>query len=29
LHQRLENNDGWQLKEGRIFQKNIIGMRSL
>ncbi|WP_050464454.1 4-hydroxybenzoate 3-monooxygenase [Herbaspirillum autotrophicum] len=28
LHQRLENNDGWQLKEGRIFQKNIIGMRS-
>lgn len=28
LHQRLENNDGWKLKEGKIFQKNIIGMRS-
>ena len=28
LHARLENDDGWQLKEGRIFQKNIIGMRS-
>lgn len=28
LHGRLENNDGWRLKEGRIFQKNIIGMRS-
>jgi p-hydroxybenzoate 3-monooxygenase len=28
LHARLENNDGWQLKEGKIFQKNIIGMRS-
>ncbi|HEY4317414.1 MAG TPA: 4-hydroxybenzoate 3-monooxygenase [Herbaspirillum sp.] len=28
LHARLENNDGWKLKEGRIFQKNIIGMRS-
>jgi p-hydroxybenzoate 3-monooxygenase len=28
LHLRLENNDGWKLKEGRIFQKNIIGMRS-
>lgn len=28
LHARLENNDGWTLKEGNIFQKNIIGMRS-
>jgi p-hydroxybenzoate 3-monooxygenase len=28
LHTRLENDDGWQLKEGRIFQKNIVAMRS-
>jgi p-hydroxybenzoate 3-monooxygenase len=28
LHARLESDDGWKLKEGRIFQKNIIGMRS-
>ena len=28
LHARLENHDGWQLNEGKIFQKNIIGMRS-
>jgi len=28
LHARLENDDGWRLKEGRIFQKGIIGMRS-
>jgi p-hydroxybenzoate 3-monooxygenase len=28
LHARLENNDGWKINEGRIFQKNIIGMRS-
>lgn len=28
LHSRLENDDGWRLKEGKIFQKNIIGMRS-
>jgi p-hydroxybenzoate 3-monooxygenase len=28
LHSRLENNDGWRLNEGAIFQKNIIGMRS-
>jgi p-hydroxybenzoate 3-monooxygenase len=28
LHARLENHDGWKLKEGKIFQKNIIGMRS-
>jgi p-hydroxybenzoate 3-monooxygenase len=28
LHSRLETGDGWKLGEGRIFQKNIIGMRS-
>lgn len=28
LHTRLESNDGWRLKEGKIFQKGIIGMRS-
>ncbi|MFC5460519.1 4-hydroxybenzoate 3-monooxygenase [Massilia niabensis] len=28
LHARVEINDGWKVKEGRIFQKNIIGMRS-
>jgi p-hydroxybenzoate 3-monooxygenase len=28
LHARVESNDGWKLKEGKIFQKNIIGMRS-
>ncbi|KAF3998817.1 4-hydroxybenzoate 3-monooxygenase [Glaciimonas immobilis] len=28
LHTRLESSDGWKLKEGKIFQKNIIGMRS-
>lgn len=28
LHARLENHDGWKLKEGKIFQKGIIGMRS-
>jgi p-hydroxybenzoate 3-monooxygenase len=28
LHARLENHDGWQVREGKIFQKNIIGMRS-
>ena len=28
LHGRLENHDGWKVREGRIFQKNIIGMRS-
>jgi p-hydroxybenzoate 3-monooxygenase len=28
LHSRLENNEGWRLNEGKIFQKNIIGMRS-
>lgn len=28
LHLRLENNDGWKVNEGKIFQKGIIGMRS-
>jgi p-hydroxybenzoate 3-monooxygenase len=28
LHARLESDDGWKLKEGKIFQKGIIGMRS-
>lgn len=28
LHARLENNDGWRVNEGRIFQKGIIAMRS-
>ena len=28
LHARTEGNDGWRLKEGKIFQKGIIGMRS-
>ncbi|RFB73023.1 MULTISPECIES: 4-hydroxybenzoate 3-monooxygenase [unclassified Herbaspirillum] len=28
LNMRLANQDGWRLKEGKIFQKNIIGMRS-
>ena len=28
LHARVETNDGWRVKEGKIFQKNIIGMRS-
>jgi p-hydroxybenzoate 3-monooxygenase len=28
LHARLEHSDGWKLKEGKIFQKGIIGMRS-
>lgn len=28
LHARLESNDGWKLKEGKIFQKGIVGMRS-
>jgi p-hydroxybenzoate 3-monooxygenase len=29
LHARLETQEGWQLAEGRIFQKGIIAMRSL
>src|SRR5262245_411385 len=28
LHTRLAGNDGWQLAEGRIFQRGIIAMRS-
>ncbi|WP_034388745.1 4-hydroxybenzoate 3-monooxygenase [Deinococcus sp. YIM 77859] len=28
LHTRLETVDGWTLTEGRIFQKNIVGLRS-
>lgn len=28
LHSRLENDDGWRLTEGRIFQRNIVAMRS-
>lgn len=28
LETRLENRDGWSLKQGKIFQKNVVGMRS-
>jgi p-hydroxybenzoate 3-monooxygenase len=28
LHTRLAGSDGWQLTEGRIFQKGVIAMRS-
>jgi len=28
LHARLENRDGWRVTEGKIFQKNIVAMRS-
>lgn len=28
LHARVESKDGWRLTEGKIFQKNIVGMRS-
>ncbi len=28
LHTRLAGGDGWRLTEGRIFQKNVIAMRS-
>lgn len=28
LNQRLETKDGWQLKEGRIIQKDVVAMRS-
>jgi p-hydroxybenzoate 3-monooxygenase len=28
LHERVDSSDGMRLKEGRIFQKNIVGMRS-
>ena len=28
MHVRVENRDGWRLTEGKIFQRNIGGMRS-
>jgi p-hydroxybenzoate 3-monooxygenase len=28
LHTRTESGDGWKLTEGKIFQKNIVAMRS-
>jgi p-hydroxybenzoate 3-monooxygenase len=28
LHARLENRDGWRVTEGKIFQKNVVAMRS-
>ncbi len=28
MHARLETNDGWKPKMGKIVQKNIVGMRS-
>jgi p-hydroxybenzoate 3-monooxygenase len=28
LHARVDTADGWRITEGRIFQKNIVGMRS-
>ncbi|VVE08925.1 4-hydroxybenzoate 3-monooxygenase [Pandoraea anhela] len=28
LHTRTESDDGWRLKEGPIFQKNVVAMRS-
>jgi p-hydroxybenzoate 3-monooxygenase len=28
LHTRLETNDGWKLREGRVLEKGITGMRS-
>jgi len=28
LHQRLETDEDWKLTEGKIFQKNIVSMRS-
>jgi p-hydroxybenzoate 3-monooxygenase len=28
LHARVDSADGWQINEGKIFQKNIVGMRS-
>jgi p-hydroxybenzoate 3-monooxygenase len=28
LHARLANSEGWRLIEGRIFQKNVVAMRS-
>jgi len=28
MHSRLETDDGWKITEGKIFQKNIVAMRS-
>lgn len=28
LHRRLAGDDGWRVAEGRIFQKNVVAMRS-
>lgn len=28
LHARVDQDDGWKVTEGKIFQKNIVGMRS-
>jgi p-hydroxybenzoate 3-monooxygenase len=28
LHRRLAGDDGWRVSEGRIFQKNVVAMRS-
>ena len=28
LHARVDQTDGWKVTEGKIFQKNIVGMRS-
>ncbi len=28
MHARVDQADGWKLTEGRIFQKNVVGMRS-
>jgi p-hydroxybenzoate 3-monooxygenase len=28
MHARTEGADGWRLTEGKIFQKNVVGMRS-
>lgn len=28
LHARVDQADGWKVTEGKIFQKNIVGMRS-
>ncbi|BAN25353.1 4-hydroxybenzoate 3-monooxygenase [Caballeronia insecticola] len=28
LHARVDTADGWQITEGKIFQRNIVGMRS-
>ncbi len=28
MHARVDQADGWKVTEGRIFQKNVVGMRS-